>query len=45
MATQMLKIENTQCNVSAVTPVSCSIGDEPLEFDFSEEEETEKATE
>ena len=28
MASQMLKIENTQCNVSAVTPVSCSIGDE-----------------
>jgi hypothetical protein len=28
VATQMLKIDNTQCNVSAVTPVSCSIGDE-----------------
>lgn len=28
MATQMLSISNTQCNVSAVTPVSCSIGEE-----------------
>lgn len=28
MPSQMLKIENTQCNISAVTPVSCSIGDE-----------------
>lgn len=28
MANQMLKIDNTQCNVSAVTPVSCSIGDQ-----------------
>jgi hypothetical protein len=27
MATQMLKIDNTQCNISAVTPVSCSIGE------------------